>query len=44
MPEIIKKDASTFCFDFIDDSNPYNHVLVKNVVIETYSDKIAMDN
>jgi hypothetical protein len=22
MPEIIKKDASTFCFDLIDDSNP----------------------
>jgi FtsZ-binding cell division protein ZapB len=33
MPEIIKKDASTSCFDLIDDSNPCNQVLVKNVVI-----------
>jgi FtsZ-binding cell division protein ZapB len=32
-PEIIKKDASTSCFDLIDDSNPCNQVLVKNVVI-----------
>jgi hypothetical protein len=44
MPEIIKKDASTSCFDLIDDSNPCNQVLVKNVVIETYSDVIAMEN
>jgi FtsZ-binding cell division protein ZapB len=34
MPEIIKKYASTSCFDLIDDSNPCNQVLVKNVVIE----------
>jgi FtsZ-binding cell division protein ZapB len=34
IPEIIKKDASTSCFDLIDDSNPCNQVLVKNVVIE----------
>jgi hypothetical protein len=44
MPKIIKKDASTFCFDLIDDSNPCNQVLVKNVVIETCSDEIAMEN
>jgi hypothetical protein len=44
IPEIIKKDASTSCFDLIDDSNPCNQVLVKNVVIETFSDEIAMDN
>jgi hypothetical protein len=42
--EIIKKDASTSCFDLIDDSNPYNQVLVKNVVIEKCSDEIAMEN
>jgi hypothetical protein len=35
IPEIIKKDASTSFFDLIDDSNPCNQVLVKNVVIET---------
>jgi hypothetical protein len=44
IPEIIKKDASTSCFDLIDDSNPCNQVLVKNVVIETCSDEIAMEN
>jgi hypothetical protein len=44
IPEIIKKDASTSCFDLINDSNPYNQVLVKNVVIETCSDEIAMEN
>jgi hypothetical protein len=42
--EIIKKDASTSCFDLINDSNPCNQVLVKNVVIETCSDEIAMKN
>jgi hypothetical protein len=42
--EIIKKDASTSCFDLIDNSNPCNQVLVKNVVIETCSDEIAMEN
>jgi hypothetical protein len=42
--EIIKKEASTSCFDSIDDSNISNQVLVKNVVIETCSDKIAMEN
>jgi FtsZ-binding cell division protein ZapB len=35
IPEIVKKDAFTSCFDLIDDSNPCNHVLLKNVVIET---------
>jgi FtsZ-binding cell division protein ZapB len=42
--KIIKKDASTSCFDLIDDSNPYDQVLVKNIVIETCSDGIAMEN
>jgi hypothetical protein len=44
MLEIIKKDVSASCFDLIDDSNPCNQVLVKNVVIETCSDQIAMEN
>jgi hypothetical protein len=44
IPEIIKKDASTSCFDLIDDSNPRNQVLVKNIVIETCSNEIAMEN
>jgi FtsZ-binding cell division protein ZapB len=42
--EIIKKDASTSCFDLINDSNPCNQVLVKNVIIETCLDEIAMEN
>ena len=44
IPEIIKKDASTSFFNLIDDSNPCNQVLVKNVVIKTCSDEIAMEN
>jgi hypothetical protein len=44
IPKIIKKDAYTSCFDLINDSNPCNKVLVKNVVIETCSDEIAMEN
>jgi FtsZ-binding cell division protein ZapB len=44
IPAIIKKDASTSYFDLIDDSNPCSQVLVKNVVIETCSDEIAMEN
>jgi hypothetical protein len=44
MPKIINKDASTSCFDLFDGSNPCNQVLVKNVVIETCSDEIAMEN
>ena len=42
--EIIKKGASTSSFYLIDDSNPCNQVLVKNVVIETCSNEIAMEN
>jgi hypothetical protein len=42
--EIIKKDASTSCFDLIDNSNPCNQVLVENVVIETCSNEIAKVN
>jgi FtsZ-binding cell division protein ZapB len=44
IPEIIKKDASTSCFALIDNSNPYNQVIVKNVIIETCSDEITMEN
>jgi hypothetical protein len=44
IPEIINKDAYTSCFDLIDDSNPCSQVLVKNVIIETCSDEIAMEN
>jgi FtsZ-binding cell division protein ZapB len=44
MPEIIKKDVSTSCFDLIDNYYPCSQVLVKNVVIETCSDEIAMEN
>jgi hypothetical protein len=44
IPEIIKKDASTSCFDLIGDYNPCNQVLIKNVIIETCSDEIAMEN
>jgi hypothetical protein len=43
-PEIINKYASTSCFDLIYYSNPCNQVLAKNVVIETCSDEIAMEN
>jgi hypothetical protein len=43
IPEIVKKDASTSCFDLIDDSNPCNQVFVKNVIIETCLDEIAME-
>jgi hypothetical protein len=42
--EIIKKDASTSCFDLIGNCNLCNQVLVKNVVIETCSDEIAIEN
>ena len=44
IPKIIKKDASTSCFDLIDDSNPYNQVLVENIVVETCSDEVAKEN
>jgi hypothetical protein len=43
-PKIIKKDASTSCFDLINDSNPCNQVLVENVVFETFLNEIAMEN
>jgi hypothetical protein len=43
-PEIIKKNASTSCFDLIDDSNPCNQVLVENIVVETCSDEVAKEN
>jgi FtsZ-binding cell division protein ZapB len=42
-PKIIKKDASTSCFDLIDYSSPCNQVLVKNVIIETCSDESAKE-
>jgi hypothetical protein len=44
IPENIKNDASTSCFDLIDDSNPCNQVLVENVVIETCSNEVAKEN
>ena len=40
IPEIIKKDTSTSCFDLIDDFNPYNQVLIKNVVIDRKSTRL----
>jgi hypothetical protein len=42
--EIIKKDASTSCFDLIDYSNPCNQVLVENIVVETCSNEVAKEN
>src|SRR5688572_19189400 len=44
IPETIKKDASTSCFDLIDNSNPCNQVLVKSIVVETCSNEVAKDN
>jgi hypothetical protein len=44
IPKIIKKYASTSCFDLIDDSNPCNQVLVEDVVIEICSNEVAMEN
>jgi hypothetical protein len=44
IPKIIKKDASTSCFDLIDDSNPCNQVLVEDIVVETCSDEVAKEN
>jgi hypothetical protein len=44
IPEIIQKDASTSCFDLIDDSNPCNQVLIENIVVETCSDEVAKEN
>jgi hypothetical protein len=34
----------TSCFDLIDDSNPYNQVLVENIVVETCLDEVAKEN
>jgi hypothetical protein len=44
IPEIIKKYASTSCFDLIYDSNPRNQVLIKNIVVETCSNEVAKEN
>jgi FtsZ-binding cell division protein ZapB len=44
IPEIIKKDAFTSCFDLIDNSNPCNQVVVKSIVIETCSNEVAKEN
>jgi FtsZ-binding cell division protein ZapB len=44
MPGIIKKDASTSCFDLIDDSNPCNQVLVEDIVVETFLNEVAKEN
>jgi hypothetical protein len=44
IPEIIKKDASTSCFDLIDNSNPCNQVLVKSIVVETCLNEVAKEN
>jgi hypothetical protein len=43
--EIIKNDASTSCMDLINvNYNPCNQFVVNNVVVETCSDEIAMEN
>jgi FtsZ-binding cell division protein ZapB len=44
IPEIIKKDASTSCFELIDDSNPCNQVLVENIAVEACSNQVSMEN
>jgi hypothetical protein len=44
IPEIIKKYVSTSCFDLIDNSNPCNQVLVKDIVVETCSNEVAKEN
>jgi hypothetical protein len=44
IPEIMKKDASTSCFDLVDNSNPCNQVLIENIVVETCSDEVAKEN
>jgi hypothetical protein len=45
IPKTIKKDASTSCLDLIDiNSNSWNQVLVKNVIVEICSNEIAMEN
>jgi hypothetical protein len=42
--EVIKKDASTSCFDLIDDFISCNQVHVENIVIETCLDEVALEN
>jgi hypothetical protein len=42
--EIIKKNASTSCFDLIYDFYSCNQVHVENIVIETCSDEIVLEN
>jgi ribosomal protein L5 len=44
IPKIIKKDASTSCSDLINDSNPCNQVLIKNIVVETCTNEVAKEN
>jgi hypothetical protein len=44
IPEIMKKDASTSCFDLVDNSNPCNQVLIENIVVETCSDEVVKEN
>jgi hypothetical protein len=44
IPKTIKKYASTSCFDLIDNSNPCNQVLVKNIVVETCLNEVAKEN
>ena len=39
-----KVDASTFCLDLIDESNPCNEKCFENVVVESYDDLIAKEN
>jgi hypothetical protein len=44
IPKIIRKNASTSCFDLIDNFDPCNQVLIKNVVIKTCFHEIAIEN
>jgi hypothetical protein len=44
IPKIIKKDASTSFFNLINDSNPCNQVLVKNIIVETCLNEVAKEN
>ena len=41
---ISKVDASTSCFDLIDESNPCNEKSYENVVVESCDDLIAKKN
>ena len=42
--KLYKKNASTSCFDLINDSNPCNQVRVENIVVETCLDEVAKEN